>query len=226
MLRIKKTMLIAAAVLLSSPWVEAKRTPLPEPNPERGAIAVKMRGRFPAGNKAPAVQVYFVRLREEADRYGAEAVIPSNFSRDKQVYLLNARPGRYIAVAAQLRGSGPGEYYVFPDMAAIGQTDVDVVPGRMSFMGDFLFDLKVKMNKSDAAQGHYLRLIRPGAARKGLMGRAFSADYTYRAELVSVDREPDVEKEFWSEALDSVFDKELAWRMEVEKELAELQLGP
>ena len=194
--------------------------PLPRPDPDRGTIAVTMRGRFPAGNKGPAVQVHFVRPQEQGEMFAAESVIPSNFSKKKQVYLLNARPGRYVAVGAEIRG--PGRYTIFPNRAAIAATEIEVVAGEITFMGDYLFDLKVKMKQADPAQAHYLRLIAPGAARKGFMARAYTSQNVYRAELVGVDREPATANEFWSMARDGVFVSEPAWRAEVEEELAEL----
>jgi len=219
---LKSTRPVLALVLyLAATPVEARRLPLPEPDPERGAIAVTMRCRAPAGNKTPAVQVHFVRFGDGVDIYAADSVISSNFSDDKQVYLLNARPGRYVAVAAELRGSGPGEYDVFLSKETIPSTEVEVIPGRITFMGDFLIDLKMKMSKSDEVQAHYFRLIEPGSARKGWMARAYTSKNVYRGDLVSVDRDAQTRNDFWAHARDKVFEKEPGWVAKAEQELAE-----
>jgi hypothetical protein len=217
----KKTVLVVIPLLLAAAVVRAKSLPLPEPDPERGGIAVAVRGRFPAGTKSPAVQVYFVRLGDDVEMLAAESVIPSNFSKKKQVYLLNAKPGRYVAVSAELQNQGmdAADYVVFFDGEMIPQTEIEVIPGQITFMGDFLVDLKTKISESDEAQAHYHRLIEPAAARKGFMGRAFSGQNIYRGDLVSVERGDEVETEYWTLARDKVFKKDAAWREQVEKRI-------
>lgn len=200
--------------------------PLPEPDPERGTIAVTLRGRAPAGTRSPAVQVFFVRLGPDVDVFAADNVICSDFSKKKQVYLLNARPGRYVAVAARMRGSGGsgGEYKVFLDKETIRQTEIEVTPGGVTFMGDFLVDMKMKMSKSDEAQAHYFRLIEPGAARRGFASRTwFGKQYMYRGDLVSLDREDSTRSDFLVFAGEKVFDEEPAWRARIEERLSELR---
>ncbi|MCZ6476832.1 MAG: hypothetical protein O6851_00695, partial [Gemmatimonadetes bacterium] len=218
----RKLGITVTLLLLTAALVQAKGLPLPKPDLERGSIAVTVRGRAPIGSKAPAIQVYFVRLGDEVEMLAAESVIPSNFSRKKQVYLLNTRPGRYVAVAAQLRSDGisPSDYVVFFDGEMIPQTEIEVTPGQVTFMGDFLVDLKVKMEESDDAQAHYYQLIEPDAARKGFFARSFSGRYMYRGDLVSVERGAAIEAEYWTVARDKVFKKEADWREQVAKSAA------
>ncbi|MCP4205260.1 MAG: hypothetical protein GY769_25395 [bacterium] len=90
MRKVGRVVLAAVALSLAASGVHAQRLPLPQPNPERGTIAVTMRCRAPAGPKSPAEQVFFVRLAEDVDMLAAESVIPSNFSKGKQVHLLNS----------------------------------------------------------------------------------------------------------------------------------------
>lgn len=219
--KLERFVALAAALLFAGAPVGAVDLALPEPDPERGTITLTMRGRFPAGNKAAAVQVYFVRLGEEMDTFAAESVIPSNFSKAKQVYLLNARPGRYVAVGAHLKGD---QYTAFLDKAAIADTETEVRAGEVTFLGDFLLDLKMKMRGCDDAQAHYARLIEPDASRKGWMGRTYlSKKYLYRAELVRVDREAATRTDYWTVARDKVFSSAPRWRAEVEEELAKAE---
>ena len=210
------------SMLVSISFAEAKKLRLPAPDPERGAIAVTVRGRFPLGQKAPAVQVYFVRLGEDVDMYAAESIVPSDFSKGKQVYLLNAKPGRYVAVAAQLGGMGAagGEYVVFFDRAMIPQTEIEVTPGRITFMGDLSVDLKVKMSKADEAQMHYFRLVEPAAARTGFTARALAGEYVYPGELIELDRTAETEKAFWALARGKIFDRAPDWSAWIEPQVA------
>ena len=219
----KTALLLVIPILLVTAIVQAKELPLPEPDAECGAIAATFRGRAPMGNKAPAVQVYFVRRAADVDIFAAEKVIPANFSRKKQVYLLNAKPGRYVAVGAVLRGGpGGGVFKVFFSKELISQTEVEVTAGTFVFVGDFLIDLKVKMNESDEAQAHYLRLLEPDLARKGYFARTFMGGYLYRGDFVSVERGAATESEFWNLAQDRIFAKEPAWAAIVEEKLESL----
>ena len=90
----------------------AKTPTLEPPVPSRGAIGVKVKliphsqmGYFNAD------AVYFVRVVDDSDRFASDSLIPSTYSKGTNVYLLNARPGRYVAVACTCQGvkgmSGP-----------------------------------------------------------------------------------------------------------------------
>jgi hypothetical protein len=222
-LRTRRSGVLFVLALSVSVLAEARGPGLPSPDPERGALAVTVRGRFPLGQKAPAAQVYFVRVDDDADMFSAESVIPSNFSKKKQVYLLNAKPGRYVAVAARLApnaGLTGTNWVVFFDRAMIARTETEVAAGQITFLGDLLVDLKVKMSGADEAQTHYLRLVEPAAARAGFTLRALAGDYVYRGELVETDRTPATEGSFWALARDKIFNGEAGWRSMVEQRLA------
>jgi hypothetical protein len=105
-----------------------------------------------------------VRVEEGGDPLSRQALIPSNYSEDGYVYLLNARPGRYAAVAAALlRGGGgtqtttipigggggfsgsagvsftpgPTERITLLPGDEIQGTLVEVKPGSVAFMGEW-----------------------------------------------------------------------------------------
>jgi hypothetical protein len=139
------------------------------PDPELGSIGVTVKASWKATN------VYFVYLEDDKDAWTAEFVIRSNYRKKKQVYLLNAKPGRYVAVAASFGGEGSsfGERWVsggpepevseaFFSMETILLTEVTVGPGQMVFMGDFLVDLEI--SSADEVQAHYDRLISPAVS--------------------------------------------------------------
>ena len=222
MLKTRCALVVFTSLLLLSTFAEAKGPPLPQPDPERGSIGVTIRAIPPAKfGKMAAMQVYFVRLAEGEDVLDAEYVIPSSYSNKKQVYLLNAKPGRYVAVAARLKGGGVGwEYEAFFSMEMLPEMEVTVVPGKLVFMGDFVLNTSTKMAEADRAQSHFYRLILPDVAGKGFMGRTFiSQNAPYTATLKSVDKGAETEREFWSLAKQKVFKKEPAWQEFVQKQL-------
>jgi hypothetical protein len=112
----------------------------------------------------PTYLVYFVRIEKGSDPLSRQVLVPSNYFEDGYVYLLNARPGRYAAVAAvwldeggvtkttttPVGGGGGfsgsvGHSYTTGPIAdvnllpadAIQGTLVDVKPGTVAFMGEW-----------------------------------------------------------------------------------------
>lgn len=169
--------------------------------------------------RMPAVQVHFVRPAEGEDVLDSEYVLSSNYSNKKQVYFLNAKPGRYIAVAARISGGGAGfKYEAFFSEDMLRETEVTVVAGELVFMGDFLLQTSTKMREADPAQSYFYRLISPEAARKGFLGRTFGGHAPYTATLKSVDKTVEREHEFWSVAQRKVFKKEPAWQAFAERQ--------
>ncbi len=224
MLKGRYVPVVLTSLLLLSTVAEAKGPPLPQPDPERGSIGVTIRAIPPAKmGKIAAVQVYFVRPAEDGDVLNAEYVIRTNYSNKKQIYFLNAKPGRYVAVAARLSGGGTGfKYEAFFSMEMLPEMEVTVVPGKLVFMGDFLLNTSTKMKEADRVQSHFYRLISPDTARKGYMARTFIGKAPYTATLKSVDRGAEKEREFWSLAKQKVFNKEPAWQAFVQKQLETL----
>jgi hypothetical protein len=195
---------------------------LPPPDPERGTIAVAIDAKPPMKiGKMPAVQVYFANVDAGVDPFGAVDVIPSSYSARNQAYLLNAPAGRYVAVAALLEGVGGNASFqamAFFSAATISETEVSVVPGRISFMGRFLVQTSTKVAEADAAQSHYYRLLSPGAAGRTGFARVMAGP-SYVAELVEAAKDPEAATEFWTEAVEKVFRREPAWADAVKREI-------
>jgi hypothetical protein len=200
-----------------TPFSSAKPLPLEAPDPGRGIIGIRVSVNSPArmGSSA-ATAVYFVRVTEDADRFGAESLINSNYSKGHNVYLLNAKPGRYIAVGCEftmsglLGGSGERGVAVF-SKAAILQTEVEVAAGSIVFMGDIDAQSSTKTKEADEAEAHYLRMIDPTAANQAFMARAFTRHYVYTSTFTSIERSKTAETEFWNEATEKHFKNEPAW---------------
>ena len=204
----------AGTVLLVASLASAKPLPLEAPDAGRGIIGVRIKVIPPAkmgSNSADAV--YFVRIMEEADRFGSESLIHSNYSKGHNVYLLNAKPGRYVAVGCDIdMGPGGGRGSVVFSKADIEQTEVEVAAGSVVFMGEIEAQSSTKTSGADEAQAHYMRLIAPTAANKGFMGRAMSGNYAYTASFKSVDRVAATAAAFWGEAAEKHFKNEPAWQ--------------
>ena len=153
---------IGAALALGC--LASVRPPPPVQDPasaNAALIAIKV-----VNNSFPTNLVYFVRIEKGNDPLSQQVLIPSNYFEDGYVYLLNARPGRYAAVAAALlvdvkkhtktttmpvggggsfSGSvgvsytieGPIEDVILLPGDAIQGTLVDVKPDSVAFMGEW-----------------------------------------------------------------------------------------
>lgn len=110
--------------------------------------------------------IYFSRLEENQNSFISKfPPIPSNAKSGNRFYLLNAQPGRYVAVAAleppnvggnAAGGPGsvgyvnstPGSYVVF-SKPLVALTEVKAEPGRLVFMGNFIVKAYVKISEPD-----------------------------------------------------------------------------
>ena len=204
---------LATAVALPCATSWSKGVPLPPPDASRGSIGIKIKVIPPAKmGSSHADAVYFVRVEADTDRFAAENVIPSNYSKGTHVYLLNAKPGRYVVVGCLFTmqaGGGDGKVmFAQPDIA---RTEVEVVPGKLVFAGDIDTSSSTKTEAADPAQSHYLRLIAPDAASKGFMSRAMAGGYVYIGTFKRFERGADAEGAFWAEAGQEHFKSDPAW---------------
>lgn len=213
---VTRTFLASMGVLLLAaitPVSSAKPLPLEPPDPGRGIIGVKVTVFPPAQTGwSSADVVYFVRVVEDSDRFGAEGVIGSNYVKGGQIYLLNAKPGRYVAVGCKfvLGTAGDIGKAAF-SKADILQSEVEVTAGGVVFMGAIVAESSTNTQEPDQAQAHYLRIIAPAAPSKGFMARVFSGEFAYTAEFTSIVREQAVAKAFWNKAIAKHFKYEPAW---------------
>jgi hypothetical protein len=134
--------------------------PSPHPLDQHGAIgiSVQARDRDTGGSDVAATDVYFVRSGDGDDLMSQSVYLRSNHSDGSRVYLLNAKPGRYAAIACISRNTA-----IFPTRM-IRLTEVTVVPGEFAFMGDFLIETSstwshASDNEVDDAQLHYRKVV-------------------------------------------------------------------
>ncbi len=228
--------LLSSAVMPA--WQRTKGPRLPPPDPMNGSIALTVQAPNP-GNlrfRSPVVKIFFVKLDEGTEAFGAADLIPSSYANEKQVYLLNAEPGRYVAVAANLPRfetkktlfgkSGPYltqsyDWSVFFSMAMIAATEVSVVAQEMVFMGEYSVT-STKMKKADQAQAHYYRLRQHDVAGSPASARGFGRhqQHAFAADLKGVARDPATERGFWTRARDEVFKHDRRWQIRAARQLA------
>ncbi|MBI4083727.1 MAG: hypothetical protein HY423_14070 [Candidatus Lambdaproteobacteria bacterium] len=171
---------IALAGMLAATLAGCAGPKPPAPQMDAGIVGISLRIWAPDVMTPPydisryktlsnPAKVYFVRLEGDADPLTQRTLIESNFEQEGQVYLLNAKPGRYAAVAAlideqiyrppaarQVRfrrmsgisgddGGGDGRpvhpnYVVYFPAELIKKTVVTVGPHALAYMGDHALD--------------------------------------------------------------------------------------
>lgn len=191
-------------------------TAIPVPkmaDPQMSIIGIQIETQAPVGifSHKPDV-AYFVKIDNEGG-ISQNQVIPSNFTKDGRIYLLNARPGQYAAVAVFRSQSGvpfaPAPQPSISVSATVGKTGyttyfskelieatkVSVVPGEVIFMGSYVVKQSVGLEDAEPIQNHYANLLAPGAS-KGGFGHLLSGDYHYRGITGEARRDNDARTEF------------------------------
>jgi hypothetical protein len=134
--------------------------------------------------------VYFVKLADTDEGILATKIIPSNYSRGDYVYLINAEPGKYIAVVSFFQQSD-NTYNSFFDLNTIQKTMTVVGPGQIAFMGTIIVENQLKNiynnieQNGDKAQLHYYNLL-----------KSFIYGTHYCGSLITAERSKDLEKNF------------------------------
>jgi len=228
--RIRPTLLVLTLLMVPAASTEAKSRGLEAPDSARGVIGVSIRIVPPAkiGSSAAEV-VYFVRVGKEEDLLGAEFVLKSNHHKGDRAYLLNAKPGRYVAVACYYQPGGAlgaGDYNTYFSANLIKLSETEVRAGEVVFMGEMRVQSSTKMNEADSAQQHYWQLVSPENARKGGFARTMTGDYDYTGTADSIQRDAETERRFWTDAVGKDFKKEDAWLELVEKKLGQVPKPP
>ena len=164
-------------------------------------------------------QVYFVRM-DESGKFSEDQVIPSNYATGGYVFLMNAEPGTYAAVAASKEVSSPlnsgaptqpglsvgvqlflvtDALTYLPD-AVVSHTIVRVDPGTTAFMGDFVLDQSSGLEGADEIQRHYFNLLQPGQEGNSAFTQFFSGAVGYRGQLKEESRGAEAVSRFMQRA--------------------------
>ena len=195
-----------------------------DPSIQKGATGKK---------RMRATKIYFIRSDDRSEPYSvanslwpnyswrvqesfarrATAVLESNYTRDGDVYLLNAEPGRYLAVGAVVIEVVPGQTianHAYFSSEIVARTEVVVGPGQMVFMGDIQATAR---GRPDPTQRFFLDAIpRPGAPVINLygLGTVHYKEISQWAKLDQIDRGGKSEAAFWSRAR-KAFKFETTW---------------
>ena len=183
------------------------------PNSVGLAIHVKVRPVVRLVSEAPA-QVLFVRLSAEGGSITDGEPIPSNYASGDTLYLLNAAPGTYVAVAcfkhleptpssAPLPQGvsitvrpGPSNYTTYFQEPMIHATTVTPQPGRIAFMGNFVVDQNMGFEDADPTQRAYYAQFGAGDENENLLENALGGDFHYRGTLHESDTGASVQADF------------------------------
>jgi len=194
---------------------------LPAPTPQDRAsagIGVLVKTRAPIKLFSTKVDsVMFVRLEgNDRSQYISTQPIASNYNKDGYIYLLNAPPGRYAAVAtfkSQASASAPSaptggggvtvtfnpgdtDYTTYFSRDLVTATEVTVEPGRIVFMGEFIVDTSTSFKDTDDVQRHYFRLFSPGVEDRNEFLGLMSGDYHYTGTLHEVNQDDEARQKF------------------------------
>jgi len=114
---------------------------------------------------------YFAKVGDRADVLSSDRVVQSNYASGNNLYLLNAEPGLYAAVAAsytdQLSAYSSFTRVLYFPEDLIKKTIVEVKPGGVAYMGTY--EVKIPMlagfGSADRAQSHYRSQMETGSAQ-------------------------------------------------------------
>lgn len=158
----------------------------------------------------PLTTLYFARLEEDQNDFISKwPLIPSTAKVGNRFYLLNALPGRYIAVAARGVNVQTGSHYnIAFSKPLIALTEVKVDPERMAFMGRF----RVKTQSS-------LLNRHPDEVQRDVFGRTGAIPDL--GSVQDVEQGTKSEQEFLAKAKDDLGETE--WGSIIQQSLVLLQ---
>ncbi|MCB1159184.1 MAG: hypothetical protein H7A25_10885 [Leptospiraceae bacterium] len=199
-----------------------------------GAISVSLYAPLAlGGGKSPSI-VYFLKVNDPSKLLESTEVVASNYSANDRQYLFNAKPGKYVAVAAfysvQAMGPsssssssvgksgtvtvsvtpGPTDYITFFSEEVAKSTLIDVEVNKITFAGNLSVDMSLKLENADALQKHISNLIKPGALESSVGMSMLKGSYNYVGSLKSISNDDNAKKAF-KEAASQKELKESGW---------------
>lgn len=180
-------------------------------------------------------EVYFIKMDKEEDLFTSKEILASNFSGHGQFYLLNARPGRYAAVACLSRKKArafliidlTAHYEIFFSRELIKPMVTSVGPGQVAFMGKYVVAIEPWRQDADEAWTHYLRALQRYTPAGSILS-SFSEDALLKPWFLGGsyregDRSGMTEKQFLLTAREDL--KESGWSEVIKQRLDSLQAG-
>jgi len=211
-MRLQRTIAFVVIVLAAfTQPLTAKLGGLEPPDPTKGTIGLRLTNQYGIARESADV-VYFVRVTEGAEAPEGAPLIPSNFGKARNVYLLNAEPGRYVVVAGEIvRQPMQTRVVVLLAKEYYSQTEIEVKAGEVVFMGDIAVKSSPRTYEIDETQARNLNTIMKISTKLNVMDRSLGEKFAGAAVFKSIGRGDDVELEFWLEATRNHFRGEDAW---------------
>jgi len=172
----------------------ATSQPIPElSQPQSSGLGIDMTLKAPIGlfSSSPD-DVYFVKIDGEGSLHHQQ-IVRSNYSKGGRVYLLNAQPGRYVAIAASfLRPSGStGSRFTTHFLKElVQQTEVTVRENELVFMGSYVVKSSMWRHGTDGVLTNSMSVV--------LMSNA--GEYLYRGTLLERKNDEEAHREFFRKA--------------------------
>ncbi|MFC1679240.1 hypothetical protein ACFL2T_03405 [Elusimicrobiota bacterium] len=176
--------------------------------------------------------VHFARLDKGDDPLAGKELLESNYVIGSRAYLLNAPPGRYVAVAACADYSTSEKLvhnlFLFPD-SIVTNTEAEVSAGSVAFLGEYQLKQYILPREWSPAQTHYHKRIQEGGhtlkhpipfvsspSSKNLTPEAISSS----THILLSRRDPKGERSFLKRS--SKYFKDTDWKALVERRLKQI----
>ena len=220
--------LLSACVALSAPKpVDQKASVV--------AISISLKAPLVSFLRQTPQVAYFVRLDKDGNPASGYTPIASNKGSGGDLFLFNAKPGRYAVVGAMYSKSNqPGTskttvsstssgsstftlsftprnaFGTFFTEELIKLTTVTVKPGEFNYIGDFVISMHNGMDEADGTQRRYAALV----DAKGRMNH-------YRGNKDSVDKSKKTKIEFLKEMKKKL--EKSGWEAHIQRAINSLQ---
>jgi hypothetical protein len=131
-------------------------------SPESLGVAISVEARTPWGlSSSLANRVYFLRIDDDARGvvdFSRGELFTSNYTNGDYVFLLDTPPGRYVAVACQVRAQDHWRYTFF-SREIVQLTEVTAEPSQITYMGRFSVDEETDWDEADEMSRNSRRAV-------------------------------------------------------------------
>ena len=165
-----------ALVLMLLAGCASQSVPVPRPESAQSAgLGLELKIRVSGLASYRADGAFFVRsCPADAGSACEERLTGSNYGKDGRLYLLNAEPGEYRAVAALFRSGAPGDhnlYFAYFPAAMAEAATVQVRPGQIAYAGSYRLSASPGLcpEQAEPAQLKYAEMLEPGTPKCGLL---------------------------------------------------------
>lgn len=198
-------------------------------NTESSAIGLTVETLPPVGKifSSSLASVIFIRFHGDGGYNYTVSFrpIPSNFSRGGQIFLLNAKPGRYaVIIGYHTMGTYLFTSY-FPE-EILKVSEVEVPPNKFVFMGKYKIDLSLSRKNMDSMQSYFIDLFKTGQRAIPGLRQGKYTHIAYKGKILEANRSQKAEVAFLKNAVDPSYAlntfKESGWEILLNKRLAEL----